>query len=138
MVGFNLTQRFDLGDFIVIYIPLWSDSIRTERTWIPSRICIYIPLWSDSIARFKSESCMVELFTFHYGRIQSRLSRISGIAGAYLHSIMVGFNPVLEIKAWEFGKFTFHYGRIQSRTLFAFFQRKHIYIPLWSDSIPLC
>ena len=55
---------------IVIYIPLWSDSI-AESGGDPNAInLIYIPLWSDSICRRRARPAVLR----------------------DLHSIMVGFN----------------------------------------------
>ena len=75
---------------------------------------IYIPLWSDSITRAMLLCCQCFLFTFHYGRIQSRKSLVACVARVNLHSIMVGFNRP-----------------VRSRSP----NPSCIYIPLWSDSI---
>ena len=96
-------------------------------------------------------------FTFHYGRIQSPLPTDLVSQDPNLHSIMVGFNPLVKhlenlvieiyIPLWSdsisqilraigsYCSFTFHYGRIQSRLARRGRMGRKIYIPLWSDSI---
>ena len=71
MVGFNLPEDKDIYSELFIYIPLWSDSIENDSLQIQTRLYIYIPLWSDSIGTVVLKSIDANLFTFHYGRIQS-------------------------------------------------------------------
>ena len=93
MVGFNLPEDKDIYSELFIYIPLWSDSIENDSLQIQTRLYIYIPLWSDSIYELHLlklqnrhiyiplwsdsigtvvlKSIDANLFTFHYGRIQS-------------------------------------------------------------------
>ena len=79
-----------------------------------------------------------KVFTFHYGRIQSRYPRDRSMRLPYLHSIMVGFNRSTVVRAGWRIQFTFHYGRIQSFCACTPFASACIYIPLWSDSIEVC
>ena len=92
MVGFN-PSCFDIKDGIII---------------------IYIPLWSDSIANRRRQSMGLAKFTFHYGRIQSPMRCRTQRNAWHLHSIMVGFNLHSISASSISGSFTFHYGRIQS------------------------
>ena len=57
----------------IIYIPLWSDSILPHTSTSQGTFSIYIPLWSDSISSCSVFLASLPKFTFHYGRIQSRM-----------------------------------------------------------------
>ena len=93
MVGFNRDQVLDQSVPIRIYIPLWSDSIRTGDGYDHGAFNIYIPLWSDSIAA------------------QTRYSRRGFRIYIPLWSDSILGSSILSL---PFNSFTFHYGRIQS------------------------
>ena len=72
MVGFNHDKPDGSEVVSSIYIPLWSDSIPSARHVWGYLIWIYIPLWSDSIIETGCKATLAAIFTFHYGRIQSK------------------------------------------------------------------
>ena len=159
MVGFNLDFYSFQAGFTSIYIPLWSDSIVLLNAFIVNSFFIYIPLWSDSILIVLGVSQRDNIFTFHYGRIQSVaevfLSNVAVVftfhygriqswptawmntLQSYLHSIMVGFNPSRRRESLS--------GKSHLHSIMVGFNQDgdensappvDIYIPLWSDSIP--
>ena len=94
-------------------------------------ITIYIPIWFYSNIEKYQKIILQELFTFQYGSIQIKITKLVTANCPHLHSNMVLFKCGNWDNNSENDKFTFQYGSIQMCKYLEKYNEESIYIPIW-------